>query len=283
MVCLAKTNTGKTIMMLNWMYRMARIQPDEKFLFISLEQTRGEWWERARRIHQFYRLDHEDIDARRFWKDRLMIVDRNRITTDDFKQAIDDFEYQMGQRPVVFLDYMGYFARGFRGEAYERTSEAIMVLKGLCKELLVTTITPHQVSRRGNDGEEFGLESARDSGVVEETADFVLTMWMPDNTLGRADEEKSGIVKLRIAKSRHGGKGQLLEYQFAPISLAMVPRGDELTARARKELEWKRRYHDNFAQAKFRHVYGTEGTLPLDPYAAGLANQQRTIDEDRDF
>lgn len=281
MVVLAKTGTGKTIMVLNWMHRviMQPKQEDHKILFISLEQTRGEWWERARRIATFYDVDREDDDVFKLWNDRIMIVDKNRLTEDEFGQCIDDFEYQQGKKPdLVVVDYLGYWARSFKGEAYERTSEAIMSLKGMAKDHLVPIITPHQVSRVGRDGEEFGADAARDSGVVEETADFLLTMWTPDNTLGRAPEEMSGSVKLRIGKSRHGGRGQLLEYQFAPISLAMVPSFDENAARARRELDWKLKYRDNWKQALYRHRYGTEGIFSTpDPLAGGPPPEQHPM------
>lgn len=287
MVILAKTGTGKTIMALNWMHRIITHpdQLDHKVLFISLEQTRGEWWERARRIAKFYDPTRSDEDVFKMWNDRIMIVDKNRLNEDEFGQCIDDFEYQQGKKPdLVVVDYLGYWARSFRGEAYERTSEAIMSLKAMGKDHLVPIITPHQVNRSGHDGEEFGAEAARDSGVVEETADFLLTMWTPDNTLGRNPEEMTGNIKLRIGKSRHGGRNRLLEYQFAPLSLAMLPvDGTEtLGARARKEVSWKIE-GDNYKQVLYRHRYGIEGVLPLDPFAAGAPPVQQTTHDPDDF
>lgn len=46
-VPLAKTNTGKTIHMLNIFQRMKMYKPDVN-LFLSLEQTRGDWFERGK-------------------------------------------------------------------------------------------------------------------------------------------------------------------------------------------------------------------------------------------
>lgn len=157
-------NTGKTIMLLNFMQLMAlqRGQEKLKFLFLSLEQTRGEWFDRARRLYRFHNLEHTDDDARDFWRDRLLIADQNRLTDQDVRQAIDDFDYRMGSPPdVICLDYLGYWARSFRGEEYQRLSDAIMSLKGLAKELRIPIIAPHQVNRGSKDGEQFASDAGR--------------------------------------------------------------------------------------------------------------------------
>jgi replicative DNA helicase len=259
-------NSGKTILLLNLMHRARMVRPDLKILFVSLEQTRGEWWDRARRMHRFFDLDADEEDAALWWERNIMLVDRNRVTAAELRQVLDDFEYQMGGPPdLMCLDYLGYWARSFKGEAYQRTSDAVMAIKGIAKEFLIPTIVPHQVSRLGVDGQEFGPEAARDSGVVEETADHLLTMWSPDNTLGREEEEKTGQVHLRVGKSRHGGRGVLLNMQFAPVSLVMVPDGDPLCALARREITWKREFRDNWDKVVYRHRTGFEGHLTDSP------------------
>jgi hypothetical protein len=245
LVLLARTGAGKTVFLLNMMQRARMIPGQEnlRFLFISLEQTRGEWWDRARRIYRFYHLDHTEQDAMKFWANNLMLVDRNRISENELRQVLDDYEYQMGVMPdLVMLDYIGYWARAFRGEAYERTSAAVMKLKEVIKEYRVPMIAPHQVSRSARDGEEFQADAARDSGAIEETADFILTMWRPEDAPGRTQEERDGVVNFKIAKSRHGGRGTELGMQWSPVSLVLLPELDPLRARAQHEVVWKRRY-----------------------------------------
>jgi len=168
MIPLAKTGVGKTIWLLNQMHRMRMVpgQEDKKFLFVSLEQTRGEWWERARRIHRFYNIESTDEDAARWWEDHIMLVDKNRVSDAELRYVIEDYAYRMGGMPdCVFVDYLGYWAQSFRGERYERVSDAVMSMKGLGKELRLSFIVPHQVSRVGKDGEEFAADAARDSVV----------------------------------------------------------------------------------------------------------------------
>lgn len=268
MILLAKTGTGKTLMLLNLMHRM-RMAPGQghlRFLFVSLEQTRGEWWDRARRIHRFYNLESSEAEAERWWQDNLMIVDKNRLTEHDLHQVVEEYAEGMGQMPdVICLDYLGYFARSFKGEGYERSSMAAMALKGIGKEYRVPIIAPHQVNRGAREGEEFGADAARESGVIEETADFLFTVWSPDNQLARTEAEKTGHLDLRIAKSRHGGRGTQLGMQFAPVSLVMVPDGDPLHIRARQEFRWRNMYKDSWSKAVYRHRTGFEGKLDVVP------------------
>lgn len=258
--------THNTLMLLNFMQRMAmeKGQEDCKFLFLSLEQTRGEWFDRARRLHRFYNLNDTDEDAQNFWRDRLLISDRNRMTAEDVKQAIDDFDYRMGTLPdVICLDYLGYWARSFKGEEYQRLSDAVMNLKGLAKELRIPFIVPHQVNRSSKDGEEFAADAARGSGVIEETADFMMAIWSADNALARDESEKNGHVKMKILKSRHGGRGQVIPFQFAPLTLAMVPAQDPLASLAKAELEYAGpMYRDDWEKAIERHRTGNKTRSP---------------------
>lgn len=264
MVVLAKAGTGKTIWLLNMMQRMLMVpgQEDLDFLFVSLEQTRGDWWERARRIYRFYNLEATDDDAREFWKDRLLLIDKNRVSSGELNSALDDYQYRKGHQPkCMMIDYLGYFARGYQGEAYERTSAAIMDVKAIGKDRRIPTVIPHQVSRGAKYGEEPDTDAARDSGAVEETADFLLKLWSPDALLGRQEEEKSGVVNCRIGKSRHGGTGTKVVMQFAPLTLALVPHSDAFAQQARDEFEYLKKYRDTWDRAIFRHRTKFSGDL----------------------
>jgi len=236
MVVLARSGVGKTIWCINTMQRMATCQPDLHFLFVSLEQTRWEWWERAERIYKFYNPEATADDVEKFWQDRWVMIDSNRVTEDKLVQILAEYKYEMGCSPdVMMVDYLGYWAQAFRGERYERTSDAMMALKAIAKENNVAIITPHQVSRGASPGAEPSPDDARDSGVVLETSDFLLTLWNPDMVVGTDANQKKGLVMGRVGKSRHGGVGTQMTYQFAPLTLAMVPIEDPLFQRAGKE------------------------------------------------
>jgi hypothetical protein len=82
-------------------------------------------------------------------------------------------------------------------------------------------------------------------------------MWTPDAALSLEEQDKTGKVYMRLGKSRHGGKGALIDYQFGPLSLVMVPVGEpENAMRARQELSWKYRFRDDWERAVYRHRTG---------------------------
>jgi hypothetical protein len=262
MVILANTGAGKTIWLLNLFHQICWLQQDVKILFLSLEQTRSEWWERARRIYRFWNIGATDDDAEAFWSQRIWLDDRNRVSVGQFGELLEDFRYEVGQPPdLVAVDYLGYWAQSFKGERYERTSDAIMSMKEIAKAEKLRLISPHQVSRSTMHGSEPGVSGARDSGVVEETADFVMSLWRPDTAQGKPMEEHTGELKLSIGKSRHGGTGHVEQFIFAPLSLAIVRQASSMVKYARDELHYRNPNHETWEQAQIRHEVG------LDRYA----------------
>ena len=255
----AKTGAGKTLILLNIFHRFAMIHPDKKILFVSLEQTRGDWFERARRIWAFYNRDvlypagsdpfqldeytrEVNTQTLDFWRDRIMLVDKNRVTPEELEDVMVDYEVSTGGPPdLIAVDYLGYWARAFRGrDNYERTTEAVMSAKAMAKDWRIPLITPSQVSRAAEFGAEPDVDQARDSGAIEETADFVFMLWSPDSQKGKEVHDRTGEVFLKIGKSRHGGVGMKQRLQFAPVTLALVPieeTAGTLTA-ARRELDY---------------------------------------------
>lgn len=240
MVVLARTGHGKTTWLVNTMHQMAVNSPELRFLFVSLEQTKGEWFDRANRLRSFHDLDISMKGTVDFWTPRLRIIDANRLGQMDLIEAIETVTAELGAKPVVFVDYLGYWAQSFVGDAYHRTSDAIMALKAIAKHCEVAIVAPHQVSRETVSGGRPSPEKARDSGKVNETADFLLTLWYPDMELmppiGGADL-RTGVIHIYVDKSRSGGVGRTMEYQMAPLTLAMVARDDPARRRAEVELD----------------------------------------------
>lgn len=255
-VLLAKPGSGKTLFAVNVFHRMVTMQPEKKILFLSLEQTRGEWFERARRIHKFYDPFATEKDTIELYRNKLMIVDKNKITPQEMENILDQFEEVNGQQPdFAVVDYLGYWARAFKGESYERTSAAIMGIKGIAKERRIGFLVPHQTSRTSDLGEEVSLMSAKDSSAVEDTADFLAGIWTPDQRRGTERSERSGKVILKLLKSRRGGVGTQIEFQFAPATLTLVAHGEKEYARAIAEHRMVLA-KDTFEQVMERHRSG---------------------------
>ena len=255
-VVIAKSNSGKTLATLNIFHRMALIRPDIKILYISLEQTRNEWFERAHRIHNFYEPGSSTLDTVKFWNNKLMMVDKNRLSEAELEVCIDQYEYETGGLPdIVAVDYLGYYSRSFAGEEYARVTSAIMGLKGIAKARQLVFFVPHQVNRSGDYGEELSADQGKSSGAVEETADMLMSLWNPDQQIGIAKSDQRKEINMKILKSRDGGVGQLVQYQFAPLTLAIVPKDDVLYERALRE----RQYWlagDDWKKAVYRYKTG---------------------------
>lgn len=225
---LAKTGTGKTVWLCNLAYNM-RSRPQ---LFVSLEMSTPEVYERLRRIYRFWNPTASFAEAETAFA-KLRIIDENRLAENELSTLCEEFADDVGERPqVMHVDYLGYYSRSFHGSSsYERTGAAAMALKAAAKSERVLAISPHQVNRSAEDGRPLDLDDARDSGVVEETGDFVLSLFRPELAITdagghRGPQVPSGEVTLGVLKSRHGGAGKQFGLQMGLGSLVLADRYD---------------------------------------------------------
>lgn len=229
-VILAKTGSGKTVLLCNLAYLMRQY----KILFVTLEMTREECFEVLRKIYWFYHPQASETTMRTAMSN-VYFCDENRIDDKGLSQIVDEFEVESGVRPdVVFVDYLGYYARGQPGNSgYEKVTNGVMQLKGEAKGGSSTddfnnrflVITPSQVNRGAKEGKPVDLDDARDSGAIEETADFMLSLWRPDDSLKidrNGNMEYGGQLRIDILKSRHGGKGKQVPLQMDMLTLALA-------------------------------------------------------------
>ena len=218
---LAKTGTGKTVFLANVLYNLR----DRRMLMISMEQTAVEVIEILMRIHRFHHPLDEPASLAEVmpW---LAILDENRLTSTDFAMLVEEYTDQFGERPEgTCVDYLGYYARGFRAAtSYERTGMAVMQLKAEAKTHHLAVISPHQVSRKAEGGKSFESDAARDSGVIEETADYIVGLFRPGDAIDSGTTVGMATTKMisKILKSRRGGTGKIIQLRMSPASLRMV-------------------------------------------------------------
>lgn len=221
MVALAKTGAGKTV----WLCNVAHNLISRRVLFITLEMTSSEIYERLARIYRFYRPYATDAEVETAFS-TLLICDENKLTEKDFELLVEDYTSIVGEAPeLVIVDYLGYYARGVKGNTpYEKTSNAVMQLKAEAKKHRVAIIAPHQVNRVAKEGRPIDMDDARDSGVVAETADFLLSIYRPDDgmDLNSPSAEPSGRLRVGVLKSRHGNKDRVVSLQMGLLSLVIV-------------------------------------------------------------
>ncbi len=242
MVVLAKTGVGKTAWVTQVLHNLSEYWifmdgdhqtkgPGVPILMLSLEQTKAELVERLWRISRLWDPWMTDDHFKLAYRN-LRLNDENRIPPEDVRVLIHEYLDDVQMMPkLMVLDYLGYWARSFKGKSrYEQVSDSIMELKALAKEFGVAVIVPHQVSRTGRRGERLELDFARDSGVVEETADFALSLWAPHSKEDRAQGDlgymERADVRIEILKSRHGGVGRETRMLWAPASLALPAAGE---------------------------------------------------------
>lgn len=220
---MAKTGNGKSVLLNNicWYTR------DVPTLMITLELTAAETYNRLRRIARFH---EPTLDDRGVWAQfpLLGIAEDNRLSPEDFARLLDEFAEEKGERPrMVMVDHLTYYSHHQRGNSeYEKTTAAIMRLKEEAKRHDVHVITPAQVNRGKKQGEALELESGRNSGGIEETADFVLGIYRPHLSDDLANSMAEGAVAddlmVSILKSRHGNAGRVARMAFSAMSLAIV-------------------------------------------------------------
>jgi hypothetical protein len=219
---LAKTGTGKTVFLANVAYNVR----SRRTLIISLEMTAAEVYNLLQRIYRFWHpfdSEHQMDEALSL----IRIVDENRLNQEDVKALVQEYTDEVGDPPeLLMIDYLGYLARGMKGaDSYERTGAAAMHVKAIAKSVGAAVITPHQVNRGADDGKPLTADDARDSGVIEETGDFVFGLWKPDEAIDLQTGQQgavTGNVTLGLLKSRHGGKGKIFPMKMSAASLVMV-------------------------------------------------------------
>jgi hypothetical protein len=235
MIPLAKSGTGKTVFLSNIAHNLHK----HRVLYVSLEMTAAEVYEHLRRIHHFWNpaAGHDQLLED---YERLHVVERNRVGRGDLGDFVNEYAELVGDAPeVIIVDYLQYYARAFRGGTpYERASDAVMELKAVGKDAACSLIVPSQVNRGAEHGKPISADDARDSGVVEETGDFLISLFRPDQVVDKQSATgelpmQTGDFRGQILKSRHGGKGRTFSFKMSLLSLAIVdssPLGDRIAS-----------------------------------------------------
>jgi 5S rRNA maturation endonuclease (ribonuclease M5)/archaellum biogenesis ATPase FlaH len=249
MIPLAKTGTGKSILLCN----MAVNARSEGVLFLTLEMTAEEIYDRLIKIFRFYRPYYSEFQIQQELKN-ILICDENRLSESDISVLIDEYEFVMGVRPrLVLIDYLGYQARGAAGNSnYEKVTNAVMSLKATAKRERLVIVSPHQVNRSSQEGKPLDLDDARDSGAVEETADFLMSVYRPEDALGTNGRVglPNGNLKMGLLKSRHGNRGRVASIQMGMLSLVMVDAHGKYAQQAQHESELLEKGYDYPMYAK---------------------------------
>lgn len=208
---LARPGIGKSMLGLNIVHSWLRLPAAWACMFASLEMGDTlagarlmrivDGWTKAE-ITEAMRTGGVPVETRKLTLDRLAMFTRARQPIDAIEAAIGSWERSHDRKVrCLVIDYFQYL-RGEKNESpYERGSRLSREVKELAKQRNLVILNLCQVKRgdEGGKGSECPtLESARDSGTIEENADVVVGMWQP-----KAKHE----VAFRGLKVREGQSG----------------------------------------------------------------------------
>jgi len=218
---LARSGVGKTAAVLNITKQQSEI--GIKVLFFSLEQPLAQIYERTAQIaggasgmeveRAFKRDESRASELSLVVSEKyrnLYVIDEDYLTYEELRDFIDLAPLKIGEKPgLVIIDYLGRM-KGGRGTTYEVTSELAKLLKRLAKDTDTALVYIHQTNRAGKTGAEpVTMDMARDSGVVEEAADFVIGMWRPDIDKKEAQASETEEIRIALLKNRKGSMCQV--------------------------------------------------------------------------
>jgi replicative DNA helicase len=158
-----------------------------------------------------------DIAIGQFVKDlQRFFVIPTRVSLSDITAYVRLIETEKNVKVgVIGIDYLGLMD-GPGANTYETTSRLATGTKNLAKLLNIPVVLLSQVSRKGGSGQsEISLDMGRDSGAIEEGADFVLGLWQhakdesdTDVWADRLpDAESQPDLICKILKNRKGSAG----------------------------------------------------------------------------
>jgi replicative DNA helicase len=224
---LARTAVGKSAIAQNVIQNVLGRYGDMGLVFFSLEMPRLQVWERQLQIaagidrHMVmygYRTDRRKVPADELVRelgDRMLIVDRSEIDLPRIKQFVRGATAAKLVKPVRFvaIDYLSLLDQGSaKQHLTERISVLARQIKQLAKELSVVVLLIAQTSRSAGDGsEEVGVLDARDSGAIEDSADYLVGCWRPELKKGITTErfcEVHGEMHFSLLKNRRGPRDQ---------------------------------------------------------------------------
>ena len=125
---------------------------------------------------------------------------------------------------VIGIDYLGLLdGRGLN--QYEIISRLARDVKTMAKELSLPVILLTQANRQAQSGEtEITLEMGRDSGAIEEAADFVIGLFQKERESENGEPEYDLICK--ILKNRKGPRNSMWKLDLDPRNFRLGPEAE---------------------------------------------------------
>ena len=211
LIMMARAGVGKTAWACNLIN--ALVEQGCRVLFFSMEMTGESILLRLASLYyavpqgtikDWAKEEPEQLDEFFSVYRDLTVDDTNALTPKDI-----NIRTRTADPDVVIVDYLQYI-RGWGQGAYEKATNAVIGLKAMAKSQGVPVIALSQTSRAGGDGTvPINMDMARDTGAIEETADYLLGMWR--------DRDEVDKRHCSLLKNRHGRLCHFVYFYNAPL------------------------------------------------------------------
>jgi hypothetical protein len=223
----ARTAVGKSWALATVEHNFA-IRKDVGSLTLSLEMPGLEWAERAIGIGcdvapemvESWAKDGELGAHVGGFLERMenALVCDEPLGLDDLPAVFAEARARLNVRlGLVLIDYLGLLEAPGR-DSYERASALGKGLKRVAKVEKVPIIVAMQLSRAGGDGSEpVSLQMLRDSGVLEESLDFLIGCWRPGKAANLTPPDAidlRNVMRVQLLKNRKGDDGRVVDLRF---------------------------------------------------------------------
>jgi len=178
-------------------------------LFFSLEMPVTRVFERTVQIalkrftfnveSQFHHHNHENrastmLDLAAVNANKLLVCEEGGLSLDKIELYTEQARAKYGKIGAIGIDYLGLMsAPGTRSE-YERVSAVAEGAKHLAKRIGVPVIVLCQISREAAKDGNVQMSSAKGSGAVEASADYMISL----------QRTKNAEILLKLLKNRNG-------------------------------------------------------------------------------
>jgi len=225
---LARTTIGKTWIALGILEQALKLKGEELYTpsqigFFSFEMPTEAIVQRQAQLYfGLWREDLSDqldrgLDTEGFIKRHKEVKMYNRAYT---VSDIKDISVRDGLE-IIFIDYLQLIQdEDPKLKSYEKTTNKIRDLKLFAidkKKIIILTV---QLSRSGGGGGwiPVTIDSARESGQIEELSDFIIGAWNPALNPGLSDQDRVMMretLKIELLKNKRGPGNNKVEANFS--------------------------------------------------------------------
>lgn len=258
---LGRSGSGKTTFILNLIYQ-ACFKQNHRIVFNSLELHRvnvvpqmlqiiKEMMERE--VEEIYKNDKdpfEDLEIYERLDNHFRVVDRDGQTLQDVEMTARAAGRVFGE-PVslIVIDYFQQLRLPGKRSSYEEKSDAARELKSLAKRMNCVVVALSQSTREGGGSGEkkLRMDSARDTGAIEEASDYMLGIYRPSSDPEMDPDERIGAMNdmhCQILKNRWGPTGEVLLH-FEPMIKKVGDASDEQRRSSKEKHSTKPIQHEH--------------------------------------